>query len=595
MGTLIHPSNYDSMKLNSEEKEKDLLEPCLSSILKKPVNGHWCFNCYHFVDIDDIYVNKGHREYLFDKLESIISPRDDFLVCICLDCVFYRTQKCASCIKGLPLCMYSLSEWFEHMPRDRMCIDCTAIKETKDILKQLNNLCASQCILQCNSCCEYKYVSSFSAFENAYGNEARKIVCNFNMKKDFQLYKRMICLFCRLNEETKNYCKNLKDRYFSKISIEPVLTKDLNNIPTNITANAIQGGKFYGSVSYAKAVSGPSLPIKQHYVDLKSVLQRNNNDKTLGPVYFLSTMQDYVSEILLKVLQVEIISLQSKTELELKLSELPSNIWYEILQKKMQFTTHMFSLQASGLSNFSDPESRWAYTAVYTPVHASMVYDIVLQGRLISLIDAILEANNSQQELLVCCFGCGPGSEVLGLNPFLPKHTKYHLFDSCAFWEHNAKSLLKNGMDIDFEFHHCDAQKKLRNKQMDIVKKAKLFTFVKFISAIQNQLSAVKTFQALFQNAPKGSRFLIIDNSQPQIKHFVENLVFPNGKYNETESFKENDEYRMFTTYAEYRFDVTEMMSSHEEICKLLSLVMEWVERPPLVDIRIYVFLIEKK
>lgn len=103
---------------------------------------------------------------------------------------------------------------------------------------------------------------------------------------------------------------------------------------------------------------------------------------------------DYISVVLLKVLQAEIVLLRSKIELELKLSQLPTNIWDQILQRKMQFTTHMFSLQSSGLSNFADPESHWAYTAVYTPVHASMVYDIVLQGRLMSLLDVLVEANN---------------------------------------------------------------------------------------------------------------------------------------------------------------------------------------------------------
>ena len=102
--------------------------------------------------------------------------------------------------------------------------------------------------------------------------------------------------------------------------------------------------------------------------------------------------------VLLRVLQSEILLLRTKTELELQLTDLPINIWDQILQRKMQFTTHMFSLQASGLSNFADPESRWAYTAVYTPVHASMVYDIVLQGRLMSLLDAIVDANNGTQE-----------------------------------------------------------------------------------------------------------------------------------------------------------------------------------------------------
>lgn len=109
---------------------------------------------------------------------------------------------------------------------------------------------------------------------------------------------------------------------------------------------------------------------------------------------FLATV-DYISKILVKVLENEIVSLQTKTELELKLTGLPLNLWDEMLQKKMQFTTHMFSLQSSGLSNFVDPESRWAYTAVYTPCHASMVYDIVLQGKFTSFLKAILDARNS--------------------------------------------------------------------------------------------------------------------------------------------------------------------------------------------------------
>ena len=51
----------------------------------------------------------------------------------------------------------------------------------------------------------------------------------------------------------------------------------------------------------------------------------------------------------------------------------------------------------------------------------------------------------------------------------------------------------------------------------------------------------------------------------------------------------------MLTSYGEYRFDVADVMKSHNDICRLMSLVMEWVERPPLVDIRVYIFLIQKK
>ena len=261
------------------------------SVLQKPLNGHWCFNCYHFIDIDDVYVNKVHREYMFNKLEELESPRDDFLVCICLDCVYYRTQRCASCLRGIPLCMFPIKEWFESMPRNRTCIDCTAEEETKDILKTLNNLCASQCVIQCSSCFQYKYVSSFSVFTNAYGDEARKVICDVNSKKDFRLYKKMICLLCRLTEETKFYRQNLKERYFSKISVEPLLTKQCD-----VTANEGHGCKCFGPVSYAKAVQGKIETMQRHRVDIKTLLEassntKEKNDGIVGPIYFLSTMQ----------------------------------------------------------------------------------------------------------------------------------------------------------------------------------------------------------------------------------------------------------------------------------------------------------------
>lgn len=123
-------------------------------------------------------------------------------------------------------------------------------------------------------------------------------------------------------------------------------------------------------------------------------MDNSNNSYCFIIFHFFS---DYISKLLVTVLEDEIVSLQSKTELELKLMGLPSNLWDEVLQKKMQFTTHMFSLQSSGLSNFKDPESRWAYTAVYTPCHASMVYNIVLQGKFTSFLKAILNAKNSKE------------------------------------------------------------------------------------------------------------------------------------------------------------------------------------------------------
>ena len=258
------------------------------SVLQNRVNGHWCFNCYHFVEIGDIFTNKRHGKYLNDQLEQIKSPRVDYLVCICLDCVFYRIQKCISCTKGNPLCMFSLSEWFDSKPKNRTCIDCTAINETRDILKQLNNLCASQCILQCNSCFQYKYVFSFSAFTQAYGDNACRVIRDLDMHQDQKLYKLIVCLECRLQEDVASYRQTLKDRYFNAIAKEPLLTSTL-------TVNEEQAENFFGNCTYANAVVGNTVKAKPFKVSVESIIEKllpeEFNSDRVGPVSILCTMK----------------------------------------------------------------------------------------------------------------------------------------------------------------------------------------------------------------------------------------------------------------------------------------------------------------
>ena len=71
----------------------------------------------------------------------------------------------------------------------------------------------------------------------------------------------------------------------------------------------------------------------------------------------------------------------------------------------------------------------------------------------------------------VSCFGAGPGSEVLGLDPFMPKNVHYSLFDNCPFWEHNAKSLLQQGLGLQVSFNNFDVQRKLRQDVLTNIKK----------------------------------------------------------------------------------------------------------------------------
>ena len=239
-------------------------------------------------------MSKKHRAYLYKKLETIEPPKKDYLACICKDCVYYRLQKCVQCGSGSPLCMFPISHWFESSGRNRKCIDCTAVTDTKKILESLSNLCPSQCILQCNLCCRYKYVCSFSVFSQAYGDDATKLVRELDIKRDHKLYKRTICFECRMNEDIALYRMILQQRYISKISDEPALSSPSPS--TKITASQSKQEEFFSVLSYANAVAGKEENLSYHRVDVNDILNKyltnvDEESENNGPGFFLSTMQ----------------------------------------------------------------------------------------------------------------------------------------------------------------------------------------------------------------------------------------------------------------------------------------------------------------
>ena len=118
---------------------------------------------------------------------------------------------------------------------------------------------------------------------------------------------------------------------------------------------------------------------------------------------------------------------------------------------------------------------------------------------------------------------------------------------------------------------------------------------MKFLSAVQNLSDAVATLRSILDASPGGSSFLFIDNSLMSIKNFVESLVFSNRNYRETKRGKENDEFIVYTSYAEYRFEIEEALEKKPILCDYINLLVEWLDRPPLSDLRVYVFHIIKK
>ena len=86
---------------------------------------------------------------------------------------------------------------------------------------------------------------------------------------------------------------------------------------------------------------------------------------------------DFIANAITSSLKKSLKCLEDKVKLELKLSNMNVGLWQSLLKSNVESTTHAFSLQGTETTDFSEPETRWAYTAVYTPVHASIMYDTV--------------------------------------------------------------------------------------------------------------------------------------------------------------------------------------------------------------------------
>ena len=87
--------------------------------------------------------------------------------------------------------------------------------------------------------------------------------------------------------------------------------------------------------------------------------------------------------------------------------------------------------------------------------------------------------------------------------------------------------------------------------------------------------------------------FLFVDNAHHSVTRFIEKLVFPDGVYEERKSCRENSFYALYTCYAELHPNEESMKSPY--VSELVSLVKYWLDRSPLLDFHVNVFLLVKK
>lgn len=117
---------------------------------------------------------------------------------------------------------------------------------------------------------------------------------------------------------------------------------------------------------------------------------------------------------------------------------------------------------------------------------------------------------------------------------------------------------------------------------------------VKFVSAIQNLPGAFNYLADILKRASPGSLFLFLDNAHIQTKTFIEDLVFPSQDSTEHDEYKENELFRLYTTYAELNSDREEGLKC-AAMCEWVSLMSYWLDRHPMLDLRVNVHLAVKK
>ena len=101
------------------------------------------------------------------------------------------------------------------------------------------------------------------------------------------------------------------------------------------------------------------------------------NDFVVVALFIFVSFQDFLCSPVAASLKKSLKYLEEKVKLELKLSGMNVGLWETVLKYNIESTTHAFSLQGTETTDFSEPEIRWAYAAVYTPAHASIIYDTV--------------------------------------------------------------------------------------------------------------------------------------------------------------------------------------------------------------------------
>ncbi len=228
---------------------------------------------------------------------------------------------------------------------------------------------------------------------------------------------------------------------------------------------------------------------------------------------------------------------------------------------------------------YGDPLCRFAYLYCHTPANAA-ICELFVRKHL-DTVQFILEKLNQSEELKVCAFGGGPGTELLALTKLLRrKHTlgelpahgdvNFTLLDNVPEWAESwsaLESAIKVCFTNDFGprrdwpftvskfFQPFDMTKVEQYANLHQLFVHDLYFLNYVVSEIFTEHDALgNLINTMAAHAPVGSRFLFIDRNQDQVVDWCRTLLQNAGlvEVNFTESSTNMDHDEQSVQLGEY-------------------------------------------
>jgi hypothetical protein len=189
---------------------------------------------------------------------------------------------------------------------------------------------------------------------------------------------------------------------------------------------------------------------------------------------------------------------------------------------------------------YGDPLCRFAYLYCHTAANAA-IFELFLRSHQ-PTTNYLIQKLNENEELRVCAFGGGPGTELLALTKFLSLRSSqllghgevsFTLIDNTAEWA-ESWSALHQAIKSSFETQYGSRRnwpftisKMFQPYDMTRVEQfanlPQLFTQDLYVmnyvvsEIFENHQALAAVVQNMVQNAPIGARFMIVDRNQNQV------------------------------------------------------------------------------